>query len=203
MAGDLKLKILSDPKYAQTIKHLENACRFSRQHANVSEKALEVYGNHGPTISGCVRDHFPDYVKENLRGLANKVTDESALAYQAKPKGSQTTTINKIGRLIARRDGTGFYGHQPASDLEMNPIALRKSEKEFILQMKDFADYDDGSERWVCFNPPFKEGAYNRLVQREWIMHRTDGKTPEFRWNPKARQARADLVKKSLPDLHQ
>lgn len=105
--------ILSDPKFATVVEHFEKACRASRLHSSQAQRAFANYGDHGAQISGCVRDHFPETVKDELRMLARKVTEESVDAMLARPARVHRGTINRIGRLVATRDGSGFYGPQP------------------------------------------------------------------------------------------
>ena len=44
----------------------------------LSTRALSDYGDQGPDISGCVRDHFPTEVQDTLRTLAHKAAREIA-----------------------------------------------------------------------------------------------------------------------------
>jgi hypothetical protein len=104
---------LSDPKFAEVVKHFGLACCASRTHSDIAEKAFDAYGDHGSLISGCVRDHFPEDVKNVLRGLARLCTTESDKARNARPARVRHDTIYHIGRLVATRDGSGFYGVQP------------------------------------------------------------------------------------------
>lgn len=104
---------LTDPKFAAVIAHFERACRASRLHSSGAARAFANYGDHGPLISGCLREHFPDAVKDQLRTLARLVTTESDAAYAARPSRVRKATIRHIGRLIATRDGAGYYGPQP------------------------------------------------------------------------------------------
>lgn len=103
---------LSNPKFAEVVRHFERACKASRLHNAQAKRALANYGDHGALISGCVRDHFPDRVKDQLRGLARMVTHESDAAREARPKRVHLRTIRHIGRLVATRDGSGYYGPQ-------------------------------------------------------------------------------------------
>lgn len=103
---------LDNPKFATVVKHFENACRASREHSHLASQMLEEFGDQGNTISGVVRDHFPDEAKDHLRDLARAVSRESDLAYAARPKRVRLSTIRIIGKLIAARDGSGFYGPQ-------------------------------------------------------------------------------------------
>jgi hypothetical protein len=54
-----------------------------------------------------------DNIKNKLRMLAHMATEYSALAYAARPKRVHVTTMLKLANMVARRDGTGFYGPQP------------------------------------------------------------------------------------------
>lgn len=103
---------LDDPKFKTVVHHYAMACCCSREHSALAATACEKYGDHGPLISGCVREHFPEDVKNLLRDLAFAVTKHSDLAWKARPKHVREDTIRKIGRLVAQRDGSGFYGPQ-------------------------------------------------------------------------------------------
>lgn len=89
------------------------ACASSREHSALARRALTEYGDHGPLISGCVRDHFPEWVKDGLRALARDVTRCSGLAHSLRPKRVRTSTMRALGQAVAARDGSGFYGPQP------------------------------------------------------------------------------------------
>ena len=89
------------------------ACRYSREHSRLSSESLRKYGDHGPNISGVVRDHFPQTVKEHLRALARSVTAACDRAQESRPKRVRSSTMRKLASAVARRDGAGFYGPQP------------------------------------------------------------------------------------------
>lgn len=89
------------------------SCRAARAHDREAKRALSNYGSHGPAISGCVRDHFPDGTKNMLRELARHVREKSDLAYAARPSRVRVSTMRKLARAVAARDGSGFYGPQP------------------------------------------------------------------------------------------
>ena len=89
------------------------ACGYSRSHSAMAAIALRDYGDHGPQISACVRDHFPEGVKDELRRLAYAVRDFSDKAWQLRPRGVRASTMRALSRAVAARDGSGFYGPQP------------------------------------------------------------------------------------------
>lgn len=88
------------------------ACKASRQHSKLATWALNRYGDYGPPISGCVRDHFPKRVKDTLRQRALDVTMCSMAAWDHRPKRIRHTTMQKLSRAVAQRDGSGYYGPQ-------------------------------------------------------------------------------------------
>lgn len=104
--------LLTDPRFESARDHFVDACRFSRMHSEYAQIQLRVFGDHGAPISGCVREHFPADRKDNLRGLARLVSEASDRAWNARPKGVRNSTMRKLARLIAQRDGSGFYGPQ-------------------------------------------------------------------------------------------
>lgn len=100
-------KMLLD-KHRALCHAFEQICAASRLHSKMAKDALKEFGSHGPDISGCVRDHFPEHVKNQLRDLARK-----ASASVNRPKYMRLATLNHIGRLIATLSGSGFYGPVP------------------------------------------------------------------------------------------
>lgn len=89
------------------------ACGASRLHSKIAAAMLERFGDYGAQISGCVRDHFPEHIKNDLRALAAMVTRYSDLGYSARPARVRLDTMRHLARSIATRDGSGFYGPQP------------------------------------------------------------------------------------------
>jgi hypothetical protein len=89
------------------------ACRFSREHVTLAAEACETYGGHGTPVSGCVRSHFPDDMKNRLRLLAIQSAEASGRGFAARPARVRTSTMRRIAQLVATRDGSGFYGPQP------------------------------------------------------------------------------------------
>lgn len=104
-------ELLSFPRFARVKERFEAQCTASREHSALAGMALREYGAHGPQISGCVREHFPENVKTRLRELAGLASSRDA--YEARPRGVRLATIRAIGRAVAARDGSGFYGPQP------------------------------------------------------------------------------------------
>lgn len=51
------------------------------QYDREATDALHAFGDHGSLISGCVRDHFPEGIKDRLRHLARRITDCSDSFY--------------------------------------------------------------------------------------------------------------------------
>lgn len=49
---------------------LNNAIAYDQELSDRSTAALQIFGNHGSLISGCVRGHFPAATKNELRDLA-------------------------------------------------------------------------------------------------------------------------------------
>ena len=103
----------SHPKFDRAAELFAEACRLSRDHNKATQDALASYGDHGPQISGVIRDHFPDDIKKHLRLLCFLITDSSNAAWQARPKYVRNGTMLALSRMIAARDGSGFYGPRP------------------------------------------------------------------------------------------
>lgn len=105
--------ILTRADLAAAASQFVFACQMSRAHSALAAKALTEFGEHGPQISGCVREHFPDDVKEKLREYARLVTEYSDRGYSLRPYRVRTDTMRHLARSVATRDGSGFYGPQP------------------------------------------------------------------------------------------
>jgi len=82
-------------------------------HDELAKAALLVFGDHGAQISGCVRAHFPEPVKDELRALAQEVTAACAKGATLRPRGVRSSTMRALARDVAARDGAGFYGPRP------------------------------------------------------------------------------------------
>ena len=107
------MNILDRPDLQKAAELFADACRMSRTHALTASEALTDYGDHGPHVSGCVRSHFPVCTKDYLRSLARNVGILSDAAYAARPPWVRVSTMRKLARAVAKRDGSGFYGPQP------------------------------------------------------------------------------------------
>lgn len=107
------LDVLNRPDLTLAAQMFANACRVSRDHSALALAALKRYGSHGPDISGCVREHFPERIKAELRLLAMTVTTYSDAAWKNRPRRVRAGTMRKLARAVAARDGSGFYGPQP------------------------------------------------------------------------------------------
>lgn len=115
------------PKFDKAIEHFTRSVMASKEHSSLVESALNKYGDHGPQISGIVREHFPESVKYKLRDLARKVTAESDAAWAARPKGVRDSTMRKLSQAVAKLHGSGFYGPQPPRS--SNPMRRNRARK--------------------------------------------------------------------------
>jgi hypothetical protein len=106
----MKLRTRSDLKAAA--EYFAKACNYSRIHEALGAALLTRHGDHGPQISGCIREHFPKDKKDALRHLAESVSHALESAWAARPKGVRMKTMRALGREIASEDGCGFYGPQ-------------------------------------------------------------------------------------------
>ena len=102
--------LLSRPDLAESCEAFGKACHFSRAWDAIFKAALEVYGDHGPFVSGAGREHFPAALKTGLRTLARTVSEQCEAAYKARPPRVRLSTIVILGRAVAHRDGCGYYG---------------------------------------------------------------------------------------------
>lgn len=92
--------------------YIELAYIMSRGHRDLAALAEEQFGpGDGRFISGIVRSHFPDHIKDRLRGYAEMVgtyLDASLRSWRAAGR-TRATWIREKDRIKAR-DGSGFYG---------------------------------------------------------------------------------------------
>lgn len=102
--------ILTRPDLQPAAAAYARAMAASRAWDAAGAAALERFGDHGPQISGCLRDHFSPDVKDQLRALARQVSTELDAAWAARPRGVRTTTMRQLRDAIRARDGGGFYG---------------------------------------------------------------------------------------------
>lgn len=107
------MNIIDRPDLQRAADLFADACRISRQHAEEAAAALRTYGAHGPDVSGCVREHFPQCTRDYLRSLARNVAILTDAAYAARPPRVRLSTMRALARAIAQRDGSGYYGPQP------------------------------------------------------------------------------------------
>ena len=107
-------RFVNRPSLLISALHFSLAAYHSRKWDNEVAKAFSQYGEHGASISGIARDHFPEPIKDNLRILAHLVTKNNEAGRKARPKGTRFETMNKLARLVCRRDGYGFYGYTAA-----------------------------------------------------------------------------------------
>lgn len=106
------MHLLNRSDLALAAGYFANAAYYSRQWSKLVSDALKQYGDHGPQISGICRDHFPESLKDRLRTLAHLVTEENEKGRKARPAGVHSATLDKLARMICKRDGTGFYGYR-------------------------------------------------------------------------------------------
>lgn len=105
--------LLDRPDLNESRRAFAVACFYSRAHETLVEEALSMFGSHGPHVPVVMRDHFPDMVKVILRMLADAATRASNAAHGARPPRVALRTLRDLGRAVATRDGSGFYGPQP------------------------------------------------------------------------------------------
>ena len=105
-------KLLARPDLQRAAELFADACRISQDHMRAAASALNTYGAHGPDVSGCVRERFPECTKSYLRSLARNVSILTAAANAARPARVRVSTMRALARAVAARDGAGFYGPQ-------------------------------------------------------------------------------------------
>jgi hypothetical protein len=85
---------------------LSRAAECSRLHGTAAREYEAIYGDHGPLVSGVVREHFPEEVKDRLRRLA-RAASGSSFAYSLwRATGATATTYHRERSRLS----FGFYG---------------------------------------------------------------------------------------------
>jgi hypothetical protein len=107
------MKLIDRPDLQLAVRELKASCMRAKCHDGIASAALAKYGDHGPQISGVVRDHFPTSIKEALRDLARSITAHSDAGWKLRPKGVRISTMRKLSSEVAQTYGHGFYGPQP------------------------------------------------------------------------------------------
>jgi hypothetical protein len=125
------MELLKRKDLQAAAKLFAKATKASRAHSKLTSESLDKYGDHGPQISGVIRDHFPKGVKDKLRTLAREVSKHSDAAYTARPKGVRLTTMRELSRAVATKTGHGFYG--PTGDRKMRKKNPEHEIRELIL----------------------------------------------------------------------
>ena len=87
-----------------------DCCAQSRAWDKAGRDALAAYGDHGPQVSGILRDHFPKCTQDHMRALARNISILSDAAWAARPARVHRSTMRKLSRAVVQRDGGGFYG---------------------------------------------------------------------------------------------
>lgn len=108
-----KSKYMTEPRFAHAVALLRESCTYGRRWDALMQAACEEYGDHGPLISGCGREHFPNTVKDQLRALARLASDANTEAYAARPSRVRMSTMRALARDVATYYGSGRYGPSP------------------------------------------------------------------------------------------
>ncbi len=100
----MRLDSTSRASFAETARvWAQRAYHYRRAHYRLTAWAEARFGSHGPLISGVVREHFPDPVKDALRRLARLEThtmDASRKAWRTAGKQRATwfRMVDGLGR---------------------------------------------------------------------------------------------------------
>lgn len=66
--------------------HWARAIAHRLERERIYMRAEKRYGAHGPLISGCHRDHFPEAIRDRLCGLAEAWSIENRAGWEALAK---------------------------------------------------------------------------------------------------------------------
>lgn len=104
---------MTAPEFDACRQWLEASCDAAKAYDDLAAAALAAYGDHGPLVSGCVRDHFPAATKAALRYWASLASHCLRVAHDCRPPRVRTSTMRALGAEIAARRGSGRYGPSP------------------------------------------------------------------------------------------
>lgn len=97
------MKQLKNPKFAASVQAFENACKCMQQHTRLVRTSLKKYGDHGAYISGVFRDHFPEAVKEKLRGYLREASAWDTEGFRVRPPRTRFETLRAIRRVLKQK----------------------------------------------------------------------------------------------------
>lgn len=103
------MKAMSDPRFEKAREQFRFAFWLSREHSRIVSRALTRYGDHGPQVSGIIRDHFPERTKARLRKLCQQMNEAADLGWKSRPRRVRLTTMRALYHAIREREGSGFY----------------------------------------------------------------------------------------------
>lgn len=106
--------LLERPDLAAAARSFAAACENSRRWSAMVSDAVAKYGRPSAAIAGIYSYEFPHDVKEALRRLAVGVTNYTDEGYLLRPKRVRMSTMRRLASAVASRDGSGYYGPQPA-----------------------------------------------------------------------------------------
>lgn len=79
-------------------EYIRAANMFQGEWEEGVKNALAQYGSHGSLISGVVREHFPQWVKESLRNTARRASRYAAMAWAHWKAAGKRSTLPGVGR---------------------------------------------------------------------------------------------------------
>lgn len=115
-----KSKYMTEARFAAAAALLRESCAYARRWDALYAAACAYFGDHGPLISGCGRDYWPELVKEQLRALARLASDAMREAFEKRPPRVRLATMRALARDVATYYGTGRYGPSDWGSMEHN-----------------------------------------------------------------------------------
>lgn len=104
-------------KFSDAIVWFTHAVNTKAQYNDLVNKSLAKYGDHGPLISGVIRDHFPEETKNVLRRVNHDYNEFDDKGFAARPPRVQISTMRQLREAVkkARND-----------TVKVNPMKSRK-----------------------------------------------------------------------------
>ena len=159
-------------KFRNSIKHFLKAAEFEKQSREIADAALTKYGDHGPLISGIIRDHFPDITKKTLRKLRDFKNYAVDMGFAAKPPRVHDKTMRELYQSIMsetrsknpvtkkKRSKKKRSAKQLANDKRLGAMAKKRGKKKAARKKNPVTGTKPKGFIVASFAPVYNEVVY-------------------------------------------
>lgn len=91
---------LKEPQFAEMVECFRASLTLKAVYSRTVKMCLFSYGDHGPDISGIVKEHFPKWAKDLLRGLLRKSYEFQGAGERSRPAGTRSATVTAIYNVL-------------------------------------------------------------------------------------------------------